>query len=151
MVRRIFRPIGGHHVAVRGGDDSRPDACCFADEVVVDFPSVARAVDRVRRAFVAHERTEALPAAVQLSRREARDGATVPLDVSVRCTCGACGGRGETWPVPCERCVGRGAEFLRHQVQVRVPAGVSHGTRFYFSVAPRHDAATRIELRILVD
>ena len=148
MVRRTYRPIGGN-VAVAGGEESRHETC-FADEVVIDFPSVARAVDRIRTAFQADERVAALPASVELSRREAREGATVPLSVPVRCTCRACGGRGETWMGPCERCGGGGGELLQHQVRVSVPAGVFHGARFHFTVAPRHDIPTRIELRILV-
>ena len=62
-------------VAVRG------DASCFADEVVIDFPSVASAVDRIRHAFLADERGTAVMAAIQLSLREAMAGATVALEV----------------------------------------------------------------------
>jgi len=47
MARHAFRSIGGE-VAVKAGDEPRPDTSCFADEVVVDFPSVAPAVDRIR-------------------------------------------------------------------------------------------------------
>jgi len=77
-------------------------------------------------------------------------GATVPLEVPVRCTCHSCGGRGETWTEPCTRCEGSGNELLRHQLQVSVPAGVSDGTRFHFTVTPKHDPPTRIELHVLV-
>ena len=42
----MFRPSGGPPVAVMiGGDESDPRANCFADEVVIDFPSVAPAVE----------------------------------------------------------------------------------------------------------
>lgn len=150
MGGNTFRPFGAGSMAVVGRTDSRPEANCFADEVVVDFPSVAPAVDRMRSAFLVDERAAALSAAIRLSHREARDGAMVPLEVSVRCTCHDCGGRGETWTEPCEHCAGRGTRLLRHQLQVSVPAGVVHGTRFYFTVTPRHDPPTRIELHVLV-
>ena len=123
---------------------------CFADEVVIDFPSAARAIDRIRRAFLADERQKSLPAAVQLSRLEAQSGITLPIDVPVRATCRRCGGRGETWTERCLGCSGTGTEMLTHQVQVSVPAGVADGDRFYFSIGVRHDSPTRIELRVLV-
>jgi hypothetical protein len=150
MRGNTFRPFGGDQVAVIGIDDGRHDASCFADDVVIDFPSVASAVDRMRRAFVADERGEALATHVQLSARDARDGATVPLEVPVRCTCRTCGGRGESWTECCRICRGSGVEVLRHQLQVSVPAGVTDGARFYFSVTARHNPPTRIELRVLV-
>ena len=150
MGGHTFRPFGGGSVAIRGGTGSRPDAVCFADEVVIDFPSVAPAVDRMRSAFLADERAAALSAAIRLSQREARDGAMVPLDVPVRCTCHECGGRGETWTEPCIRCQGSGTEIRRHQLQVAVPAGVLDGTCFNFTVTPRHNPPTRVELRVLV-
>ncbi len=150
MGGNTFRPFGGGSAAICGGADSRPDAVCFADEVVIDFPSVAPAVDRMRSAFLADERAAALSAAIRLSRHEARDGATVPIEVPVRCTCHGCGGRGETWTEPCVRCQGSGTELLRHQLHVAVTAGVLDGTSFNFTVTPRHNPPTRVELRVLV-
>jgi hypothetical protein len=148
MARHTFRPIGGN-AAVIGDEESAHDTSCFADEVVIDFPSPARAIDRMRRAFVAEERA-ALSAELHLSRSEARTGATVPLDVPVRCTCRTCGGRGETWTDRCGRCAGSGTEVVRHQLAVSLPAGVHDGARFRFSVRALHDMSTRIELRVLV-
>jgi DnaJ-class molecular chaperone len=146
----MFRPFGGDQVAVVGVDARHDAASCFADDVVIDFPSVAPAVDRMRQAFVADERGEALRAAITLSTREAREGTTVPLEVPVRCTCHTCGGRGETWTEACSPCRGSGVELLRHQLQVLVPAGVSDGTRFCFTVTPRHHPPTRIELQVQI-
>jgi hypothetical protein len=40
--------------------------------------------------------------------------------------------------------------LLRHQLQVLVPAGVSDGTRFCFTVTPRHHPPTRIELQVQI-
>jgi hypothetical protein len=149
MGGRTFRPFG-RSVALFDAPGARPDAGCFADEVVVDFPSVAPAVDRIRNAFLAEECGAATTAAIRLSPREARVGAMVPLEVAVRCTCHECGGRGETWTEPCHRCQGSGTELRPHQLQVAVPAGVSDGTCFNFTVTPRHNLPTRVELRVLV-
>ena len=149
MAGRAFRRYGGDQVAVLAGDDGRSDAC-FADDVVIDFPSMVPAVHRIRHAFLAAEQPDVLRAAIELSPREARDGVTVPLDVPVRCTCRQCGGRGESWSESCPGCLGSGSEFLRHQLQVTVPAGVPAGARFHFTVTPRHHPSTRIELEILL-
>src|SRR6185295_10557580 len=150
MTWHAFGGFGGHAIAVRGTDEIRHERRWFADEVVVDFPSVAPAVDRMRQAFVAAERAKALTAALEITPREAREGATVPLEVPVRCTCRTCGGRGETWAQPCVSCAGSGFELLHHQVHITIPAGVEDGACFHFAVSPRHDLSTRIELRVLV-
>jgi hypothetical protein len=150
MGGRTFRPFGRGSVALFDSGDARPDAGCFADEVVIDFPSVAHAVDRIRSAFLADERAASLSAAIRLSANEARNGAMVPLEVPVRCTCHECGGRGETWTGPCERCDGNGTELRHHQLQVAVPAGVLDGACFNFTVTPRHNPPTHVELRVLV-
>ena len=151
MGGNTFRPFGGPQVAVIGSEDSHQEVSCFADEVVVDFPSVAPAVDRIRSAFLAGERADALAAAIRLSPREAVAGAVVPLEVPVRCTCHDCGGRGESWAEPCPCCSGSGTELLHHLLRVSVPAGVLDGARFHFTVTPRHHPPTRIELRIHVE
>jgi len=150
MAWNAFGRFGGHAIAVRGADEIRHDRRWFADEVVVDFPSVAPAVERMRHAFVAEQHPKTLTAALEITLREASEGATVPLDVPVRCTCRTCGGRGETWTQPCATCAGSGFELLRHQVHITIPAGVEDGACFHFAVSPRHDLSTRIELRVLV-
>lgn len=156
MRGNTFRPFGDgqqrdqHRLAVLTQDDARHEADCFADEVVIDFPSVAPAVDRVRSAFLVEERSAPLPATIQLTVREALEGVTRPLDVPVRCTCTGCGGRGESWTESCGRCGGTGLEIFSHQLQVTLPAGVADGARFHFSVTPRHNPSTRIELHVLV-
>ena len=149
MSWNAFGRFGGHAIAVRG-EDLRNDRRWFADEVAIDFPSVAPAVERMRSAFVAEEHAKTLTAALEISPREAMEGATVPLSVPVRCTCRNCGGRGETWSQPCVACVGSGIELIDHQVHITVPAGVEDGACFHFSVLIRHDLSTRIELRVLV-
>jgi hypothetical protein len=150
MAGMTLRPSGGDSVAVRAADDARYDLRWFGDEVAIDFPSMAPAVDRIRSAFLAGERSTPLSEAIHLSRYEARRGATLPLDIPVCCVCRACGGRGESWAELCVRCAGTGAELVRHQVHVSVPAGVPDGALFRFTVTPRHHPATRIELHVRV-
>jgi hypothetical protein len=147
-----FRPHGGDAIAVLAAEEAAHPAHvdCFADEVVIDFPSVAPAVEKMRHAFVETECGMPLCARIDLSMQQATDGATLPLDVPVRSTCRVCGGRGETWSEPCPRCKGSGTEVLLHQVHVSLPAGVIDGTRFRFSVAARHDPPTRVELHVAV-
>jgi hypothetical protein len=146
MRGNTFRPFGHGHAGVIAAEDPRLDVSCFADDVVIDFPSVAPAVDRIRRAFLAEERPATFSAAIQLSRRDAVAGTTVPLEVPVRCMCSRCGGRGESWAEACVRCHGQGIELLRHLLQVTVPAGVSDGACFSFTITPRHSPSTRIEV-----
>jgi DnaJ-class molecular chaperone len=129
---------------------SRDEANLFADEVCVDFPSVAPAIERVRQSFLADERPETLHAAIELTGREAARGTTVPLNVPVHCTCSSCGGRGESWTETCSLCRGSGFELLHHSVQITVPPGVRNGARFCFEVTPRHNRSTRIELHVVV-
>jgi hypothetical protein len=148
MSGNMIRPFGRGPTAV-SSCAWPPGANCFADEVVVDFPSVAPAVDRIRSAFLAEEQA-ALSAAIRLSPRAARAGAMVPLEVPLPSTCHDCGGRGERWTELCLRCNGRGTEVRRHQLQVAVPAGVLDGTRLNFTVTPRHSAPTHVELHVLV-
>ncbi|HEY5618850.1 MAG TPA: hypothetical protein VIK60_12985 [Vicinamibacterales bacterium] len=150
MSGHTFRSFGRDSLVVSGTAEFRVDASCFADEVVVDFPSVAPAVERIRRSFLDDERAASLNATIQLTPHEARLGAMVPLEVPVSCTCRECGGRGETWTERCGCCNGSGAELRRHQLNVAVPAGVSDGACFNFTLIPRHDPPTRIELRVLV-
>ena len=145
-----FRPFGRDSLVVPGDAAAGVDASCFSDEVVVDFPSVAAAVERIRRSFLHDEQAAALSATIQLTAREARHGTMVPLDVPVSFTCRECGGRGETWTERCRCCNGNGVELRHQQVQVAVPAGVSDGTRFNFTVTARHNPPTRIELCVVV-
>jgi hypothetical protein len=145
-----LRPSEGDSVAVRAVDDPRFDPRWFVDEVAIDFPSMAPAVDRIRNAFVAGERSTPLTTSIHVSRFEALRGATLPLDIPVRCVCRSCGGRGESWTEVCVVCAGTGAEMVSHQVHVSVPAGVPDGALFRFTVTPRHHPATRIELHVRV-
>ena len=122
----------------------------FADEIAVDFPSVASVLDRMRDAFFAAEPPAALSAQMVLTAREAFDGVTVPLDVPLRRTCGRCGGRGEVWTEWCAACAGLGEVSAAHSFRVRVPAGVRQGTRFRFSITPPGAPVTVVEIRISI-
>lgn len=150
MRGRAFHYDGGDQIAVHPADDSRHESSCFADEVVIDFPSMAPALDRMRQAFIADEAPARLRRTICLSELEAHAGATVLLDVPLRCTCPQCGGRGESWTERCVRCHGSGEELRSHVLHVTIPAGVIDGTKFHFTVTPRQHSSTRIELYVLV-
>jgi DnaJ-class molecular chaperone len=124
----------------------------FADEIAIDFPSIADVVDRIRDAFLGADEAADRPlsAEILLSRREAFDGVTVPLEVPVRSTCPLCGGRGESWMEPCRGCAGTGAWHLPHRVRLSVPAGVADGMRFHFTITAPHTPPTHVEVRVAV-
>ena len=150
MRGRAFQYDGGDQIALRAADDGRHEASCFADDVVIDFPSMASALERMRQPFVADEAPARFSTTVRLSAADALAGATVPVDVPLRCTCPQCGGRGESWTEPCPRCHGSGEEWRSHPFHVMLPAGVMDGARFHFTVTARQHSSTRIELRVLV-
>ena len=124
---------------------------CFADEIVIDFPSVGHVVDRMREAFLGeHPAPGVLATELQLSTIEARRGLVVPLEVPMHTTCQSCSGRGGTWREPCDGCRGTGESLVHHPVRVAVPAGVADGARFRFRVRSPHAAPVRVELRVAI-
>jgi len=125
-------------------------ADCFADEVAIDFPSLGGAIDRMREAFFSAERTLPLSTQLLLTRRQAFDGAIVPLDVPVRRMCRSCGGRGEVWTEPCRECAGTGDALVPHPVQLIVPPRVPDGARFWISVSAPSASPTRVEVRVTI-
>lgn len=122
----------------------------LADEVAIDFPSVANVLDRMRDAFFGAVPLVSLSAEIVLSPDEAFWGATVPLGVPLRLTCPRCGGRGETWDEWCAACGGTGEVSAQHEMRLRVPAGVREGERFRFSVMPPGAPNTVIEVRVSI-
>ena len=144
-------PPGPSRYAAGAGIRRSADAV-LADEVAIDFPSMAPIVARMRQTFFAETDHDAATrrANVELTERQADQGVRVPLDLTVQHTCPACGGRGETWTDPCGLCDGSGAGLLSHRLHFRVPPGVRHGTRLRYSVTPPHAFETHIEVRIAV-
>jgi molecular chaperone DnaJ len=129
---------------------ARARADWLADEVAIDFPSVAALLDQMRDAFFGDPVLGSLSAEIVLTPREAFHGATIPLDVPVRTTCPNCGGRGETWQEWCGPCGGCGAIHGLHEVELRVPAGVREGERFRVSVTPHGAPHTIVDVRISI-
>ena len=122
----------------------------FSDEVAIDFPSVSSVLDRMRDAFFTAEPAVTLSAEMALTPREAFAGVTMPFDVPLRRTCPRCGGRGEVWTEWCVTCAGLGEVAAAHAVHVHVPAGVSDGDTFRFSLTPPGAPSTVIEVRIAI-
>jgi hypothetical protein len=124
---------------------------CFADEIAIDFPSVGRAVERMRDAFLGEApASNLLTRELRLSKREARRGLVVPLEVPIHGTCPTCGGRGESWTERCAPCCGTGASLFHHPVRVSVPAGVADGATLRFRVNLPHAAPVRVEVRVAI-
>jgi molecular chaperone DnaJ len=132
------------------GETAGGRADWLADEIAIDFPSVASVLDRMRHSFFGQSPHEALSAEIALTPQEAFWGTTVPLDVPLRRTCPRCGGRGEIWDEWCVPCGGGGEISARHEMRLRIPAGVLEGARFRFSVTPRGAPATLVEVRVSI-
>src|SRR5579872_356960 len=49
--------------------------------------------------------------------------------LSVRRTCGQCGGSGQIIRTPCRDCHGRGSRQVQRKLKINIPAGVDQGTR----------------------
>ena len=122
----------------------------LTDEVAIDFPSVSSVLDRMRTSFFGASTGAELSAEVELTPEEAFWGASVPLDIPLRQTCRACGGRGEVWEQWCSTCGGDGDVSGAHPLRLRVPAGVRPGTTFRFSITPPGSIPTTVEVRITV-
>jgi DnaJ-class molecular chaperone len=126
---------------------------CFADEVAIDFPSVAHLVARVRRSFLADaigDRGETVKTEICLSSGEANRGAVVPVTVMLRATCQECGGRGETWAEPCRACDGSGHALVPRRLRVTVPPRIIDGSRFHFRIRAPHEASVHVEVRVAI-
>jgi molecular chaperone DnaJ len=78
-------------------------------------------------------RPGSLSGEIILSRAEARNGGTLPLDVPLSVACSACEGTGG-FVFDCERCYGEGTVERRFPVPLRIPAGVRDGTVFQVSI-----------------
>jgi molecular chaperone DnaJ len=122
----------------------------LADEVAIDFPSVANLLDSMRHAFFGGAVIGDLSAEITLSPLEAFEGITMPLGIPVRRMCPACGGRGETWEEWCACCGGCGHIRSLHEIELRLPAGVREGARFRFSVMPSGAPHTIVDVRITI-
>ena len=126
---------------------------CFADEVAIDFPSVAPLVARVRRSFLADHSTDpgdTVKADICLSSDEAHRGAIVPVMVLLRATCAECGGRGETWAEPCRSCDGTGHALVPRRLRVTIPPRIIDGSRFHFRIHAQHEASVHVEVRVAI-
>lgn len=137
------RLLGSHR-----GSQARAD--WLADEIAIDFPSVASVLDRMRHSFFGAATAVSLSAEIIVTPQEAFWGAVVRLGVPLRTTCQRCGGRGETWQEWCTFCEGEGEIAALHEVNLRLPAGVREGERFRFSIVPPGAPHTVVEVRVTI-
>jgi hypothetical protein len=144
------RPLDDQRATLRAVPHAGFDRAWSADELAIDFPSIAPAVERIRASMVGEEAERPLHAEVRISPREAADGITLPLDVPVRSACPLCGGRGETWMESCRACAGSGDSLFHHRVRLSVPPGVADGARFRFRVSSPLAAPTRVDVHVAV-
>jgi hypothetical protein len=150
-IKRAHRQLTRrYHPDISGDDLALGVAECLADEVHVDFPSVHTVLDRMRHSFFGGAaRADAGPDIV-VTPQEAFWGAVIRLDVPVRRTCGACGGRGEVWSEWCADCAGVGDVEACQPVRLRVPPGVHDGTRIRFRVTAPGTRRTVIDAHIKI-
>ncbi len=127
-----------------------PDAW-FADEVAIDFPSAGAIFERIRESFLLSDDPPVpLQAEIILTKDEAREGVTVPLDVPMRAPCALCDGRGEVrWDL-CHLCGGRGEAFRTHTVGLVVPPRIHHGARVRLRLTPLCASTIVVDVRISV-
>jgi len=130
--------------------DDRSFRRTLTDEVAIDFPSAGAVVECLRRSVADPDGAAVLSAEIVLDREQAANGARVPLALSLRHTCGACGGRGEIWNDPCDACLGEGHAVLSHRVEVRVPPGAMDGDCLRFAITPKRGPRTRVDVRLAV-
>ena len=123
---------------------------CFADEIAIDFPSVAPAVERMRDGFLDARVEDVVRAELSVTHREASGGHVIPVQLPIHAMCEPCGGRGETWTEPCDECQGTGASLVTHPMRLALPRGVVNGARLRFRVALPGAAPVRVEVRVAV-
>ena len=122
----------------------------FRDEVDVDFPSMSKLVDRMRRSFFGAAAPRALSADVRLTPSQADSGVSVPFDVSLRHTCPACGGRGEGLARPLRRLRRQRGRAAAAPASAHGAAGGSGRHPLRFDVTPPYAPAARVQMRISV-
>jgi hypothetical protein len=138
-------------VPCRADDAAWEPAECFADEVAVDFPSMAPIVARMRGAFLAGEdASSALTTSVSLPRAVAYRGGRVPVQLSMPGTCAACSGRGGTWDEACAACTGAGYVAALRHVVLLMPSGVRHGDRLQFRLRLPHTRTAVLVVHVSV-
>ena len=143
LTRRYHPDISGEELAGTAID-------CLADEIAIDFPSVNTVLDRMRQSFFGDRSAPQYAPDVVVTPQEAFGGATVPVHLCVRRVCTGCGGRGEVWNDWCAACGGLGETPLRHDVRLRIPAGVRDGARVRFRITSPAVRETAIVARIVI-
>ncbi|MGE0043905.1 MAG: hypothetical protein AB7V01_22240 [Vicinamibacterales bacterium] len=134
----------------RGVTSGQAARTSFADEVAIDFPSVAESVERMQDGFIEPDASPRIHADITVSPHQAFTGTIVPMEVPVRCTCRHCGGRGEVWSEPCEACDGRGDGLERRRARLALPPALADGARFTYRIAAPRGLPTRVDVLVTI-
>jgi DnaJ-class molecular chaperone len=150
-IKRAHRQLTQrYHPDISGEEPGVSVVDCLADEVAIDFPSVSTVLDRMRHAFFGDSSLPQAGPDVVVTPQEAFRGATVPVHLPVRGVCLQCGGRGEVWNDWCDACGGLGDRPVRHDLRLRIPAGVQDGTVLRFRLSASGLSQTTIYARIVI-
>ncbi|MGD9906831.1 MAG: hypothetical protein AB7U83_25480 [Vicinamibacterales bacterium] len=122
----------------------------LGDEVAIDFPSMRGPIARMKAGFAEAAEATPLVARVTLSPGQASAGVKVPLEVPLRRPCAACGGHGGSWRAQCVPCDGTGYASEPYPLTITVPAGVTDGARFSFSLSHPRGLRSQVEVRVAV-
>lgn len=96
-------------------------------------------------------RGQDVQASVEISLEEAFAGTRRSLALETEEPCPACRGAGNVGGTPCAQCHGSGWQRGRHEVDVRIPAGVKSGQRVRVSGEGAAGAAGRGDLYLVVN
>lgn len=96
-------------------------------------------------------RGQDVQAGVEISLEEAFAGTRRALALETEDPCPACRGAGNVGGTPCAQCHGSGWQRGRHEVDVRIPAGVKSGQRVRVSGQGAAGAAGRGDLYLVVN
>jgi DnaJ-class molecular chaperone len=130
--RTVFGDLGG----ARAGRSGR----------VADFEDLLGGIAGGRRGT----RGQDVQANVTITLEEAHSGTRKAFEFEAEEPCPACHGAGNTAGTPCAACHGRGWQRGRHEVDVRIPAGVRTGQKVRVSGQGGGGAGARGDLYLVV-
>ena len=115
-----------------------PRPVSFWEDFGTIFPSIEEILDHIRTNFFGPTRKveplRGLNLEVLLDPDEAAYGVTFPIEIPVYHHCPYCNGRGGEFPFPCLHCDGKGWQFFKGTMRVRIPPGIQGGAVFQYPI-----------------